>query len=82
VVGEVESERVEREWQPGANEGFMALVDVNSFWVHGYFRETVVGDIHPGDRAVATLMTYPHLPLEGRVESLGWGIAQDDGSTG
>jgi multidrug resistance efflux pump len=27
-------------------------------------------------------MTYPEKPLEGRVDSLGWGIAQDDGSTG
>jgi multidrug resistance efflux pump len=35
-----------------------------------------------GDRAIVTLMTYPDTPLEGRVDSLGWGIAQDDGSTG
>ncbi len=27
-------------------------------------------------------MSYPDKPLEGRVNSLGWGIAQDDGSTG
>jgi multidrug resistance efflux pump len=27
-------------------------------------------------------MSYPDKPLEGRVDSLGWGIAQDDGSTG
>ena len=64
------------------NEAFLALVDVNSFWVAGYFRETVVADISPGDRAVVTLMSYPDLPLEGRVESLGWGISPDDGSTG
>ena len=68
--------------QAVANDAFLALVDVNSFWVHGYFRETVVADISPGDRAVVTLMTYPHLPLEGRVDSLGWGISPDDGSTG
>ena len=36
----------------------------------------------PGDRAVVTLMTYPDTPLEGRVDSIGWGIAQQDGSTG
>ncbi len=68
--------------QAVANEPFLALVDVNSFWVHGYFRETVIGDIRPGDQAVVTLMTYPDVPLEGRVESIGWGIAQADGSTG
>jgi multidrug resistance efflux pump len=27
-------------------------------------------------------MSYRDKPLEGRVDSLGWGIAQDDGSTG
>ena len=68
--------------QAVANEAFLALVDVDSFWVHGYFRETVVGDIHPGDRAVVTLMTYPDLPLKGRVDSLGWAISPDDGTTG
>ncbi len=68
--------------QAVANQALLALVDVDSFWVHGYFRETVVGDIHPGDRAVVTLMTYPDIPLKGRVESLGWGISPDDGTTG
>ena len=68
--------------QAVTNQPFLALVDVDSFWVHGYFRETVVANITPGDRAVVTLMSYPHLPLEGRVASLGWGIAPDDGSTG
>ena len=27
-------------------------------------------------------MSYPDKPIEGDVDSLGWGIAQDDGSTG
>jgi multidrug resistance efflux pump len=27
-------------------------------------------------------MSYPDRPLEGHVNSIGWGIAQDDGSTG
>lgn len=60
----------------------LALVDVNSFWIHGYFRETVIGKIRPGDRAIVTLMSYPHTPLEGHVDSIGRGIAQEDGSTG
>jgi multidrug resistance efflux pump len=65
-----------------ADQPALALVDIDSFWVHGYFRETVIADIRPGDRAIVTLMTYPDIPLQGRVESLGWGIAQDDGSAG
>jgi multidrug resistance efflux pump len=27
-------------------------------------------------------MTYPDTPLEGKIESIGWGIAQQNGSTG
>lgn len=27
-------------------------------------------------------MTYPDQPLRGKVDSLGWGISQQDGSTG
>ena len=34
------------------------------------------------DKAVVTLMTYPDDPLKGYVDSIGWGIAQQDGSTG
>ena len=64
------------------NQPIMALVDVNSYWVTGFFRENYIEDIRKGDRAVVTLMSYPDKPLEGRVDSLGWGIAQEDGSTG
>ena len=68
--------------QAVANQPALALVDTNSFWIHGFFRETVVGDIREGDRAIVTLMTYPDRPLEGTVDSIGWGIAQSDGSAG
>ena len=68
--------------QAVANNAALALIDVNSFWINGFFRENYIGAIRSGDRAVITLMTYPDTPLEGRVESLGWGIAQDDGSVG
>ena len=68
--------------QAVANQPALALVDVNSFWIHGFFRENYIKDIRQGDRAIVTLMTYPDTPLEGRVDSLGWGIAQQDGSTG
>ena len=68
--------------QAVANQPIMALVDVDSFWVTGFFRENYIKGIRKGDRAIVTLMTYPDQPLEGRVDSLGWGIAQQDGSTG
>jgi multidrug resistance efflux pump len=63
------------------NQPALALVDVNSYWVVGYFRENDIEDIRIGNRAIVTLMTYPNKPLAGHVDSLGWGIAQDDGST-
>lgn len=68
--------------QAVANQPILALVDVNSFRVDGFFRETMVGEIGAGDEAVVTLMTYPDTPIVGRVDSVGWGIAQEDGSTG
>lgn len=68
--------------QAVVNQPVLALVDVSSYWIHGFFRETLIADVRPGDRAIVTLMSYPNTPLEGRVDSLGWGIAQQDGSTG
>jgi len=68
--------------QAVANQPVLALVDVNSYWIDGFFKENTIADIHAGDRAVVTLMTYPDTPVEGRVDSIGWGIAQQDGSTG
>ncbi len=68
--------------QAVANQPALALVDVNSFWVHGFFRENYIEPIRRGDRAIVTLMTYPDTAIEGRVESVGWGIAQQEGSVG
>ena len=68
--------------QTVANQPALALVDASSFWVAGYFKETAVADIKAGDRAIVTLMSYPDKPIEGVVDSLGWGIAQQDGTTG
>lgn len=65
-----------------ANQPALALIDTNSFWVHGFFKETQVGRIKPGDKVVVKLMTYPDQPVEGVVESIGWGISQQDGSPG
>jgi multidrug resistance efflux pump len=68
--------------QAVANQPALALVDLSSFWVDGFFKETSIGEIGEGQNAVVTLMTYPDTPLEGYVDSIGWGIAQQDGSTG
>lgn len=65
-----------------ANQPTLALVDVNGFWIDAYFRETLVRKMKTGDPALVTLMGYPDTPISGKVDSLGWGIAQTDGSTG
>jgi multidrug resistance efflux pump len=66
--------------QTVANQPALALIDSDSFWVHGYFKETQVEYIRKDNKAVIKLMTYPDAPLEGVVDSMGWGIAQQDGA--
>jgi multidrug resistance efflux pump len=66
--------------QTVANQPALALIDINSFWVHGYFKETQIEHIRPDNKVVIKLMTWPDAPLEGIVESMGWGIAQQDGA--
>ncbi len=68
--------------QAVANQPTLALVDVSSYWISGFFQETDIARIRRGNRAIVTLMSYPDSPIEGHVDSIGWGIAQKDGSTG
>ena len=68
--------------QATANKPLLALVDVNTFWVFGFFREDKIKNVRIGDDAVVTLMAYPDTPLKGKVESIGWGIALSDGNPG
>ncbi len=82
VSGWVTNLRLQLGTQAVANEPALALVDAASFWIDGYFRETMLKDVQPGDVAYVTLMTYPGQPLRGRVQSIGWGIATPDSVTG
>ncbi|VGO23431.1 HlyD family secretion protein [Pontiella sulfatireligans] len=68
--------------QAVANQPVLALVDVNSYWIVGFFKENTIENIRSGNEAKVTLMSYPDKPIKGTVDSLGWGIAQQDGSTG
>jgi multidrug resistance efflux pump len=65
-----------------ANSEALALVDVSSYWVYGFFKESYLGDVRAGDLALVTLMSYPDEPIWGRVMGTGHGIYQKDGSTG
>ena len=64
-----------------AKKANLALVDVNSFWVSGFFKESAIEHVRPSNRAIVTLMAHPSQPIEGVVESIGWGVWQKDGST-
>ncbi len=68
--------------QAVANSAILALVDSNSYWVFGYFRESMIADLKIGAEAKVTLMAYPNKPISGKIESIGWGIAPDDGNPG
>ncbi len=65
-----------------ANQPLFALIDKNSFWVFGFFRENQFQQIKPGSKARVTLMSHPDTPIEAKVDSIGWGIAPSDGTVG
>ncbi len=68
--------------QATANKPILALVDKKSFWIFGFFREDMIKDVHKEDKAIVTLMAYLDTPLQGKVESIAWGIAPRDGNPG
>jgi multidrug resistance efflux pump len=59
----------------------LSLVNADSYWVDGYFEETNLGAIHPGDRATIKLMGYSAL-LQGHVASIARGIAVTNAERG
>ncbi|OEF28658.1 HlyD family secretion protein [Vibrio rumoiensis] len=82
VDGYVSNVDIRTGTQAVANQPLLALVDINSFWVFGYFRENQLESIQPGADATVTLMAHPDTPLKAHVESIGWGIAPKDGTVG
>ncbi|MEZ8773313.1 HlyD family secretion protein [Vibrio sp. 10N.247.310.17] len=65
-----------------ANTPVVALIDEDSFWIEGYFKETDLVNVAPNDKAIVTLMTHNDVQLKGHIKSIGFGIATQDGSTG
>src|SRR5258708_6783724 len=64
-----------------AGQQLLALVDINSFWIAAYFKETQLRNMAPGSRVQITLLGHDQ-PFEGIVQSVGWGIFVPDGSSG
>ncbi|MFC3126189.1 efflux RND transporter periplasmic adaptor subunit [Pseudoroseomonas globiformis] len=65
-----------------AGNPVMALVDAASLHVQGYFEETKLGSIYPGDPVEVTLMGMPGTPLSGHVDSIAGGIADREQTSG
>ncbi|EJV5951428.1 HlyD family secretion protein [Vibrio alginolyticus] len=65
-----------------ANSPVVALIDEDSFWIEGYFKETDLVGVNPEDTAYVTLMMHNDVQLKGEIKSIGYGIAKQDGSTG
>ncbi len=59
-----------------AGEAKMAVVDMNSFWVYGFFEETKLPYVHVNDPAEMQLMNGE--VLKGHVESIARGIYDRD----
>lgn len=52
----------------------VAILDPDSFWITGYFEETKLRHIAPGDQAQIRLMGFDSL-IQGHVSSIGRGVA-------
>lgn len=65
-----------------ANQPVVALIDENSFWIEGFFKEDDLNGVKATDKANVTLLMHQEYMLTGEVHSIGFGIAKLDGSTG
>lgn len=63
-----------------AGQPKLTLIDSDSFWIAGYFDETKLSRIHEGDYTQVKLMGY-NPAVEGHVESISRGIADQNAST-
>ncbi len=66
-----------------ANSPVVALIDEDSFWIEGYFKETDLVGVNPQDKAFVYFGdVHNKVLLKGHIKSIGFGIAKQDGSTG
>jgi len=68
----------------GVGNPIVALINTDSWRVVGYFKETQLARIRPGQAAVVYLPAYSGVRFEGTVQGIGWGVEQQggDGSRG
>jgi multidrug resistance efflux pump len=56
-----------------AGQPKLAVIDADSFWISGYFEETKLSQMHPGDPARIKLMGYAPI-LTGHIDTIARGI--------
>ena len=64
-----------------AGQQLLALVDISSFWIAAYFKETQLHHVKEGGKAKITFIGRENEPFEGVVDSTAWGIFDKNGST-
>lgn len=57
----------------GANQPLFALIDNSEYWVDANYKETQLGHIKPGQKAVIEVDMYPSHPFKGVVDSISGG---------
>lgn len=65
-----------------AGQGMISVVDTQDMWVTGYFEETELSRIKPGDKVRIKLAAYPDQILDGHVQGIGRGIAIPNAENG
>lgn len=80
VNGYVTNLRLRRGRFATAGIAAVSIIDSDSFWVSGYFEETKLLNIHPGDHAIVRLMGVSQ-DITGQVESISRGIADRNRQT-
>jgi len=58
-----------------------AMVDSTIWYVMAYFKETFLKYLKPGMEVEIYFMAYPNQKFKGHVQSIGWALYQDNGST-
>lgn len=65
-----------------ANSPVVALIDEDSFWIEAFFKEDDLQGVSDNNKALVTLLTHDDVDFEGHIQSISYGIAKADGSTG
>ncbi|MCF2515219.1 HlyD family secretion protein [Sphingomonas sp. G124] len=60
------------------NQGqpLLSFIEYGPRWISAAMRENQLGNLEPGDKVVVALDDNPGKLFQGRVDSIGWGIAQ------